>query len=270
MHHLRASFLMSTRFPWVILKRPVQFLRYFRLFSNWRGVLNSRFGSGARPDFVYQFRDGRRLISPYPDGPYFIGEVVVNETYSPLKRFRDAAVVWDIGANVGTFTIWASSYMPGAQFVSFEPAADTYEVLSRNRELNGNINWTLHPFGMGKVSQTIIGHRPSGTFRSGGSSMLRDDGTPVPMEIRNINEVWRSMGCPVVDVMKIDCEGAEYELMECIDDQLLASVRGICMEVHPYPGCDYTKIVKRLEDAGFSVGISEGTLFDLHAIRLLK
>ena len=206
------------------------------------------------------------MISPFPDGPYIIGEVLVNETYSPLKGFRDAAVVWDVGANVGTFTIWASRYMPHAQFVSFEPAADTFRVLNHNRGLNGAINWTVCPFGLGSVNQTIVAHRPSG--RAGSSSMLCSNGIPVPMEIRNVNDVWDSMGRPVVDVMKIDCEGAEYDLMECMDDRLLASVRGICMEVHPFPGRDHAKIIKRLEDAGFSVGTSDGDFFDLHAMRL--
>ena len=95
--------------------------------------------------------------------------------------------------------------------------------------------------------------------------MLLAEGTPIPMEIRNINEVWESMGRPVVDVMKIDCEGAEYELVECIDDRLLSGVRGICMEVHPFPGCDLMKLVRRLEEAGFAV---EMTHSDLQAMRV--
>jgi FkbM family methyltransferase len=45
--------------------------------------------------------------------------------------------VWDVGANVGLYALYAASRLgPGGQVVAFEPGADNYAALTRNAALN--------------------------------------------------------------------------------------------------------------------------------------
>jgi FkbM family methyltransferase len=53
-----------------------------------------------------------------------------------IDRFRPDSVFWDIGANVGVYSLYAAR-RGDVQVVAFEPAAVNYFVLSANCEING-------------------------------------------------------------------------------------------------------------------------------------
>ena len=219
-------------------------------------------------DFTYVFRDHRRLVSPFPDGPYIAGEVIVNEAYYPFRDYSDSSIIFDIGANVGTFVIWAAHYFPNASYYSFEPASDVFNVLQNNRIINPNIDWTVLPYGVGSHAANVVAARPSGQPGSTSAFEAHFGGTQMNLQIRGINEIWTTLGKPIVDLIKIDCEGHEYDIIDCINQDLLNNVKCICMELHPTQTERRTNLIRRLIESGFTVSAGLGALADLHATRL--
>jgi FkbM family methyltransferase len=57
------------------------------------------------------------------------------DTLSWIDGFEDNAVFWDIGANVGVFSLYAAQ-VKSTRVLSFEPASINYYVLTRNIEIN--------------------------------------------------------------------------------------------------------------------------------------
>jgi hypothetical protein len=57
------------------------------------------------------------------------------ETIKWIDGFQPNSVLWDFGANVGTYTIYAAK--KGHFVVAIEPSTREYEILKRNIELNG-------------------------------------------------------------------------------------------------------------------------------------
>jgi 2-polyprenyl-3-methyl-5-hydroxy-6-metoxy-1,4-benzoquinol methylase len=51
------------------------------------------------------------------------------------RALRDGGLFVDVGANLGTYSIWAAEL--GAQVIALEPAPDTFGLLMENIELNG-------------------------------------------------------------------------------------------------------------------------------------
>ena len=47
-------------------------------------------------------------------------------------RLRDGDCVFDVGANIGLFTLYAAHHHPGARIFSFEPAPPVFELLKAN------------------------------------------------------------------------------------------------------------------------------------------
>jgi FkbM family methyltransferase len=56
------------------------------------------------------------------------------ETIDWLERIPRGAVLWDVGANVGCYTLYAA--LLGARVIAFEPSAANYYLLNRNIALN--------------------------------------------------------------------------------------------------------------------------------------
>jgi FkbM family methyltransferase len=52
-----------------------------------------------------------------------------------IETFEKGEVLWDVGANMGGYTVWAGKHRQ-VEVYSFEPEADTYAVLCQNIRLN--------------------------------------------------------------------------------------------------------------------------------------
>ena len=53
-----------------------------------------------------------------------------------IEEMRPDSVLWDIGANVGVYSLYAAMHK-GASVVAFEPSAVNYHILAKNIQLNG-------------------------------------------------------------------------------------------------------------------------------------
>ena len=52
------------------------------------------------------------------------------ETFRWLAEFvQDGETIWDIGANIGIYSLWASRRHPGSKIIAFEPHAPTFAIL---------------------------------------------------------------------------------------------------------------------------------------------
>lgn len=58
------------------------------------------------------------------------------ETVAWINGFRDGEVFWDIGANIGIYTVYAAMMREGLHVIAFEPMASNYYILNKNIFLN--------------------------------------------------------------------------------------------------------------------------------------
>jgi FkbM family methyltransferase len=75
------------------------------------------------------------------------------ETVAWIDSLPTDAVLWDIGANVGLYAIYAAKR--GIRVLAFEPAASTLAVLTRNIELNG-VSDKVSAYGVALSDQTKL------------------------------------------------------------------------------------------------------------------
>jgi len=156
-------------------------------------------------------------------------EVFLEDIYRVGACSRERAVVVDVGAYVGDSAI--AFARAGAQVHAVEPADVFCRFIARNARANSlEDRIVLHAVGLGERSATI--HEANLTLHlvEGVAYTL----ARLPQQ---------------VDVLKLDCEGAEYHLLA--DRRFLAHLqpREICMEYHRGP----ERVVTALETAGYRV-----------------
>lgn len=234
------------------MRKLLSFCKYIRLFRNWwiaagARYLRARLGAERqlhlRSGGSFEFVPASDFIA--------VGEIFVAEVYRPVTALASVRLVWDVGGNIGCFVLWASRYLPGAQFHSFEPASQTFDRLRRNQQSNPSIAWQVHPFGFSSKDEVCEARTPKGM--AGETSRFAAEGEAVRLELRDINRYWHEQGRPVVDILKIDCEGGEHDIFDRIWPDFMRCVRSVIMEVHTVPGRDLFGPVAALEQCGFTV-----------------
>jgi len=121
--------------------------------------------------------------------------------------------VLDIGANVGSFTIWANMRWPGSDIHAYEPDPRTFEMLSRNAAALRNAR--LYNFAVWPTQQTnaLFFSRYAGDGEAGLTEYMGhtfSDMTPdrvFPVSVIHPSRL------PKADIIKLDVEGAEWEIL---------------------------------------------------------
>ena len=89
---------------------------------------------------------------------------------------------------------------------------------------------------------------PGNTLVSSLSKSISDNTVSVKSE--SLNSLIERVGG--VDLLKIDIEGAEYDLIEKTSIETLAKASNIILEFHDNPDGKVLRILEKLESAGFS------------------
>jgi FkbM family methyltransferase len=127
----------------------------------------------------------------------------------------DTAV--DIGANVGSFALWAVRRWPGSQVRCFEPNPETFAILTRNvagHAMIEPVQAAVYP--SEQTRETYFG-RFAGDGEGGLTRYIGDtfrEGVVAPtFEV----DVVRPEKLGSADIVKIDIEGGEADVLAALD-----------------------------------------------------
>ena len=91
------------------------------------------------------------------------------ETISWINEFKERSIFWDIGANVGLYSIYAASKRKRIKVFSFEPSSSNLRTLSRNISINNLQNKiNIVPFALSKNKNKFLLLKES-SFNEGGA-----------------------------------------------------------------------------------------------------
>jgi FkbM family methyltransferase len=187
-------------------------------------------------------------------------ENLVREDYlHGLAALRVGDQVIDIGANIGAFTVLAASKVgPSGHVHAFEPDPQVCERLRRNVQLNGLKNVTVHEAAVAAESGEAIFYRyrknAFSSLHDGVGGRIQEHTSSFPVTVVGIREVIDMVTVPSgIRMLKLDCEGSEYDIVDAMDYDCAAKVRQLAMEVHPLGNKSQDLLISRLRTLGFNV-----------------
>lgn len=179
---------------------------------------------------------------------YETDEIVVKEIFEENvyevkdTHFNRGGVVVDIGANIGTFSLFAAQYAD--KVFAVEPEPHNLEALKNNININ-NMNDKVIPvpYGISDFKGTAVIHD------SGGGSSIKDDGSfGAEIEIMTLDNLFSLYEIDSVDVLKIDVEGSELEIILGASQDNLNKCKYITMEFDVRSGKNLGQITQKLSE----------------------
>ena len=159
----------------------------------------------------------RHFLSRYDNLEYrqeLNGEFFVLKT---LARFP-IKTIFDVGANVGNWSLAAASFFPGAGIHSFEISEETFRELAANTRGSNAVRCVN--VGLAERDSTVQLH-----YCEGNSTLTTIFDYPHPMPSREVQAAVRTgsgyckdAGVEHIDLLKIDVEGMDHLVLEGFAD----------------------------------------------------
>ena len=183
-----------------------------------------------------------------------------------LDLLRPDDIVYDVGANVGIYTVLAANILGGGEVIAFEPFPPNRRELERNLALNDSDAEVVDVALADETGEAAF-TSPAGREEGCGIASIHQDGSGEFFVERTPVDSLVGDEVPPPDAVKIDVEGAELRVLEGMDDAL-SGVRCLLCEVHlPSDhrpsiesfGGSKAELEEYLRSRGFSVStIAEG------------
>jgi FkbM family methyltransferase len=183
-----------------------------------------------------------------------------DQQYNPAGfTLREGETVIDIGGHIGSFALYAAACV-GSQgrVIVYEPAPDNNAHLCQNVAQSGLFNVDVFSVAVaGSKGERLFFYDPANTamhnFYQQGNHVLN-----VPTV--TLADIFSELALDRCHFLKIDCEGAEYEILLHTPHPVLRKIDRIAMEYHrpPYYGLnkeehDPERLAAYLREAGFTV-----------------
>ncbi|MBC7915493.1 MAG: FkbM family methyltransferase [Pyrinomonadaceae bacterium] len=189
---------------------------------------------------------------------YIYKEIFVDKCYDYPLLFEQKPVIIDIGANTGLFSLRMKQLYPDSQIYCYEPFHLNFEQLSSNTKASNLSNIEIFNCGVGGVSrkEKLYTHQSN----LGGHSIIQSETNSnefTEINLIAIQDIFESLKISNCNLLKMDCEGAEFEIIKSIDIKLAASIEKIIFEPTK-SAYNVDELTEHLENIGFKMVHREG------------
>lgn len=164
-------------------------------------------------------------------------------------------IVIDIGAHIGLFSVFLGLLNPRCQIFSFEMDANNFKNLKKNIDTCNVKNVIPFNNAVSSKSQLINYYNDSSSSSdfsikkisfSGKRPWLKRNLNPTgKVKSITLNEIIEKNNIDCIDFLKIDCEGAEHEIIYSTTEKNLKKIKRMGGEYHEF---DSDKIHYKIDD----------------------
>lgn len=233
--------------------------RYFLNVDEFKKALDSRDGTAL---VELRTKDGLTITirQNYGDAST-IEEIFLRDCYLRDLEVPEYPVVVDVGGFIGDFSLYAVKRLKARKVIVCEPSPKNWVLLLKNISNNGYQD-QIEP-----VNKAVT---------DGGSVLMNVDApddrqcmvsayfqcaqslSAVPGI--SLGQLLRDHSVDTVDLLKIDCEGGEYAILESTPSDVYCRIRNIVFEYHDVDGWweKLDRVKRRLRCEGYTLHTREG------------
>ena len=239
---------------------------------NWPTAFTLRLFRSQRAGLrLLAFRDGFNVVLRTGSRDWdVLHEIFFAGSYSRAFEFAaclpPGGSVLDLGGNIGFFSLTCARHAPGTRIFTYEPGPPNFRMFEMNCLANPDLGARI------ELRREAVG----GTAREdnwffdeanpGGSSLFGQQGKPCRVKIAAFADIIASLPRPIA-LVKIDVEGAEYEILEQTPPETWRDIPAISLELHdddPRGRLTNAVFLDRMRALGFTVEEESVCSYFLH------
>ena len=221
-------------------------------------ILRLFLGLPVRTPIAVTLSSGLRFRVTTPMDAWVLKETCLDRDYEKDAPLGPDWTVVDVGAAFGDFTVHAARFCPRGVVHAFEPLPDNFRRLEEHLRTNGVSNVRAAQQAIAAAPGTLTlytvtgltgQHRTAGDGQSASEPAVRVPAT-------TLSRAFADRGIARCDLLKIDCEGAEFEIILGLTPRVLSRIARIVLEYHDHVTAHtHEELVKFLEERGFDVRV---------------
>jgi len=188
-----------------------------------------------KPCCKIQFSDDKSIVFYVPNGPCLFRASTIKTkepwTLEWIDTFDPSDILWDVGANIGVFTLYAS-VIKGIKVFAFEPEAANYRVLNENIRIN-RVYDKVRAYCVALSNQSKFGDLKLSVIETASSNHqlfnMRNPAFVQGCVSYTLDDLSISLGTP--NHLKIDVDGIEQLVLDGGVNKVLPNVKSIVVEI---------------------------------------
>lgn len=168
--------------------------------------------------------------------------------------------VIDIGGHIGSFAVRAARETRQGRVLVYEPDPENFQQLEKNIYANHLQNAFTYNIAIASTRGTKCFFRDHLNCAENG--FFKKSGSAITVQTITLEDIFRKHNVAYCDLLKIDCEGAEYEILFSTQKELFSKIDKIVMECHnprffdiANPAYSYDKMIAFLKNLGYKTRV---------------
>lgn len=207
------------------------FLRAIKILKNWQLYPRMYFHRINDNYAIFETKTGVKIKLRVDSSDFmaFTNVWLVEDYYRPKFEIKSDDTIIDIGSHIGLFALYASQFCTRGTIFCFEPVKENYDLLQENLKLNNIKNVIAFNLAVSGVSSFV-------------SLFLNDDKSAhsihttspneIKVESRSLKDIIDENEIKICNFVKIDCEGAEYEILGRLPQNYFSKIEKMVIEYH--------------------------------------
>lgn len=180
-------------------------------------------------------------------------DIFIERAYADYFPFYQKVNIVDVGAHYGYFSIFAAhNTAQGSRIISVEPSQQNYQQLQANLASNQlSTKDCLHAAISHQDGRAYLATADSYNHRLSNTQDTQSE----EVQTLCLATLMQTKQLDTIDFLKLDCEGAEYDILESLPTPIFNKIGCISMEFHDTKTADRTalSLARLLKNVGFEI-----------------
>jgi len=203
-------------------------IQSIKIIKNWYMLLLVYSHIFKKNYYVLKLRNGLKIkLRNNSTDIHTFANIWIIQEYSKIFTKKNEVVI-DIGGHIGIFSLYAWKHNAKKIF-AFEPIKENFDLFKENISLNKIKNieceniavYDSTPEVKIYFNQDFAAH-----------SLIKKEGSLRKVKSNSLKQIFDKNCIEKCDILKLDCEGSEYKILDELPNNYYNKIKKICLEYH--------------------------------------